>query len=325
MDERSVQRTGNSSYTVSIPKEWADANGIDSESTLRVTASDERLILSADPDERVRREIDIGLLDTEEVRGALVGMYENGVDEIVLVADQIRTDQRRTIQETTKTLLGAELLEETGTRVVVESIIERGSLTLQESLNRMRSLALTMLKEALHALGTGDADLTRGIVERDEEADRLWSFMSRRVRTTLHTSVGAEDRPLDQRRRLNYYETGRQLERIADTATDIARAAPGSWPDGSATAFESLGEDVVSATEAVVEAITSEDPDRARELLRQYRAHVGDVEATMPSVENPKSADGADASGDSILALVRQCVGYTRNLAAIAQHGIYSP
>lgn len=324
MEKRNVQLTGNSTYTVSIPKEWADANEVNSESVLHVVASGDRLVLSADTDERVQRELDIDLFSTEEVHGALVGMYENGVDEIALVADPIETDQRRTIQETTKGLFGAELLEATGSRIVVESVIEPGSLTLESGLIRIQSLVLTMLKEALNGLASDDTDLVRGIVERDEEVDRLWSFMSRQVRTTLRTSVGVDDRPYSQLERLDYYDAARQLERIGDTATDIAQTALRSRSDDVATALESVGDEVALATEAVVGAIMAEDPERMRELLRQYRAHVRDVDRTIRGVSDTESVTDGDTPGSAHLALVRQCIEYTRNLAAIAQHSNYA-
>jgi phosphate uptake regulator len=91
------------------------------------------------------------------------------------------------------------------------------------------------------------------VVEREEEVDRLWSFVSRRLRTTVRTAATDDDRPADPRRRLDYYETARHLERIAD--------AEGAAVDGVALT--------------------------------------------------------------TLVAAARQCVGYTRNIEAVARYNAY--
>lgn len=84
-------------------------------------------------------------------------------------------------------------------------------------LPRMAGLAQAMLKDALDAFVSGDLDLARGVLPRDEEVDNLNEQLFRELLTFMMQDTAALTRSL----RLSYIS--KYLERIADHATNVAQ------------------------------------------------------------------------------------------------------
>jgi phosphate transport system protein len=81
---------------------------------------------------------------------------------------------------------------------------------------RMASIAIGMLKTALDAFVTGDAELARATIKRDREVDTLNKQVHREL-----VSYMMED-PQTITRCLNLMVVAKSLERIADHATNVA-------------------------------------------------------------------------------------------------------
>jgi phosphate transport system protein len=80
---------------------------------------------------------------------------------------------------------------------------------------RMAELAQAMVRDALNAFISGDADLARGVCQRDDEVDKLNHQIFRELLTYM-----MED-PETITRAVDLILVGRHLERIADHATNI--------------------------------------------------------------------------------------------------------
>ena len=85
METRKVQVTGGSTYTVSLPKQWARSNGISGGSIVEFYPEEDSLLLTPRQDEeKVEGTLDIGGLEGEELTRAVVTMYVSGFDVITL-------------------------------------------------------------------------------------------------------------------------------------------------------------------------------------------------------------------------------------------------
>lgn len=82
--ERKVQLTGGSTYTVSLPKEWAATQGIDVGSTMQLYSRRDRLVLTHDdPDADPRRVvIDARECGSADLGPTLAAAYVVGCEEI---------------------------------------------------------------------------------------------------------------------------------------------------------------------------------------------------------------------------------------------------
>lgn len=226
MDTRKVQLTGGSTYTVSLPKDWATANDIDSGSQVVFYREDDALVLTPESSStRSTGRLDVSGLSEERLVSAVMTMYVSGFDVIVLEAGSLDADQRQTIRDAVQGLVGVEVLEESNNEVVIQDLLDSSELSIHGAVTRMRLIVLSMLEDAVTALITDDDELARNVIERDDDVDRLWFVVSRTFRGALRSSYGATELGVSREVCFDHHSSARQLERIADHAVKISEIA----------------------------------------------------------------------------------------------------
>jgi phosphate uptake regulator len=297
MDTRKVQITGGSTFTVSIPKEWATDNGIDAGTEVSFYQDGDSLLLSPRRgDEIVEGTLDIANLRGRDLTRAVVTMYVSGFDVIRLETGQVTADQRRSVRDATQGLVGLEVVEETGEHVVLQDLLDSGQLSVHNAVTRMRLIATTMLADAVRALVEDDDDLAADVIERDDDVDRLWFMVSRVFRSTLRNPGTAAEIGLGREACFDYHSSARQLERIADHSAKIANIALdlGEIPDEVATALDDLHEDSVAVVEEAMDAFLEEDSSRGTRLANQAREDVEAIDRhTRSADERIRNLDDA--------------------------------
>ena len=227
METRKVQLSGGTTYTVSLPKRWAEEHRISAGSELRLHPGEDGslLIEAAERDDgKWRSELTIDDLNDRELRETVDALYLIGVDTIVLVdrAGGI-TDRMRTIREIVRKLAGFELLETGERSVTLQSLISADHISIEKNATRLKIVALAMHEDAVNAVLHGDDALATQVIERDSEADKSFARVTRCFQRTL-TDLGEVERLGHGRPTLfEYYHLCRQLERVADHAEKIAR------------------------------------------------------------------------------------------------------
>lgn len=297
MDTRKVQVTGGSTFTVSIPKDWATDNGIEAGAEVAFYPDGESLLLSPrGTDGIVEGTLDISDLHGRDLTRAVVTMYVSGFDVIRLETGQVTAEQRRSVRDATQGLVGLEVVEETSEHVVLQDLLDSGQLSVHNAVTRMRLIATTMLGDAIRALIEDDDDLAADVIERDDDVDRLWFMVSRVFRSTLRNPGAAAEIGLGREACFDYHSSARQLERIADHSAKIATIALdlGEIPADVAEALEELHEDAVAVVEQAMDAFLEDESDRATRLANQAREDVEAIdEHTRGADEEIRNLDDA--------------------------------
>jgi len=99
-------------------------------------------------------------------------------------------------------------------RVIDISTHSKSGLTVD--IPRMGSIAITMVHDALHAFVTGDVELARSVLERDDIVDNINREIFEAADFAMVHSIE------NHRHALDTLLVGRNLERVADHATNIA-------------------------------------------------------------------------------------------------------
>jgi len=289
VETRKVQVTGGSTYTVSIPKDWATENGVSAGSEVAFYPEGDSLFMTPRTgEERTEGTLDIGDLDGEELIRAVMTMYVSGFDIIALESTRITTDQRRTIRQATQSLVGLEVLEETRDRVVIRDLLDSSELSINNAVTRMRLIALSMLEDAVRALVDRDADLARDVIQRDDDVDRLWMVVSRIFRATLRSPRAAEELGVTREVCFDYQSAARQLERIADHATKIAHLSlefEEPVPDDVAAALDELHDDASAVTDAAMDALFLDESDESTRRANEARESVQNIDGHARSID----------------------------------------
>ncbi|ELK55899.1 MULTISPECIES: phosphate uptake regulator PhoU [Haloferax] len=289
VETRKVQVTGGSTYTVSIPKDWATDNGVSAGSEVEFYPEGDSLFLTPrSEEERTEGTLDIATLEGDELTRAVMTMYVSGFDIIALESSRITTDQRRTIREATQSLVGLEVLEETRDRVVIRDLLDSSELSIHNAVTRMRLIALSMLEDAIAAIAEQDDDMARDVIQRDDDVDRLWMVVSRIFRATLRTPKAAEELGLPREICFDYQSAARQLERIGDHATKIAHLSLNFEEpvDGEIVeAIQELFKDTESVVNGGMDALFAEESDEASRLANESREAVQAIDASARGID----------------------------------------
>ncbi|MFB6112994.1 MAG: PhoU domain-containing protein [Halodesulfurarchaeum sp.] len=290
MERRKVQVTGGSTYTVSIPKDWARENHVEAGDEIGFHPDSGSLLLTpiTDADPRAGS-LDISDLEGESLVRAVMTMYVSGFDVIELTAERITSAQRSLVRDATQGLVGLEVVEETGGTVLIRDLLDSSELSIQSAVRRMRLIALSMLEDAVVAVRENDDEVAEDVIERDDDVDRLWYVVSRIFRRTLRSPAMAQEIGISREDCFDFHTSARQLERIADHAVKISRVAielDGGIPEPVVDSISSLHEESAEAIATAMDAIFESDAEDATRLANTVRETVTDIDGRARAIDD---------------------------------------
>ncbi|SMO57529.1 AbrB/MazE/SpoVT family DNA-binding domain-containing protein [Halorubrum cibi] len=260
--ERKIQLTGGTTYTVSLPKRWANDRSLDTGDTLQLYPRGDRLLLAPPSTERGERTVSLSAArhDPAGIGRLVAAAYVAGAD-VVRVDGSPDRAERAAVRDAVAGLVGIEIATETAEAVVARTMLDVADLPPTRTLERMADRTLTMHEEAVAAALAGDGDDGRRVRDQDDDVDRLFGLLSREFQRSLVEIPADGDGGLTP---FDHYAVARQLERVADHATKIAEAAGAiaEPPAGPVAAdLDRLATDARAAVErAFSEAIGECDP-----------------------------------------------------------------
>ena len=323
---RRIQKTGGSTYIVSLPKKWIQDAGLKrgDQVALRVTGDG---TLTVDP--QMPREAD-KLVKVVEVDSStdpkallrqLIGTYVTGYDVVeVRSKGRIPGDLRKVVQDFARRVIGPEVVEESSGLVVLQDVADHADLDMRKVVRRMHLMARSMLEESISSVKNLDAGMAEEVIARDDEVDRLYWFVEKQHAMTRRNISFAAKMNTSWLESDSMLATARALERIADHATRIAHGLKllgGSRVEADTMrSLESLGAEAVSILDGSIDALFRRDSSRANECIErtaQLRERTnGFLDETMK--KRGKVAVGLAFATESI----ERTGGYSSDIAEIA-------
>ncbi len=232
MDARKLQKTGGSTFTLSLPKRWIVAAGLKAGDTVFVESlADGALVLQPHPGTPAgaRTKVIEGIAGEprDHLLRKLIGAYVSGYAVIeVRFKPEEGPAVRRVAREFTRMVIGPEILEESRTYLVLQDLSNPSEMNAEKTLRRMYMTARAMHEDALEVLRTRDPALAKDVEQRDEDVDRLYWMIAKQY-SLAHLAgptTAADWRATGVH---NYRLVAKLLERIGDHAERIATAASG--------------------------------------------------------------------------------------------------
>lgn len=257
METRKAQLTGGSTFTVSLPKEWAAEIDLQTGDTLHLYPRDRTIVIEpAAAGELWEASVDIEHFTVTQVRRTIQALYTTGINRITLTSPTDGSSNRRVITATARELIGLETLESTPTRVTLQSLLDSATVSVEQSTVQIQQVTLSMHEDAVAALIGQDGELANHVMEQDNHVDRLFAMVSRHFQRSLNSLRETEELALDQSDLYDYQTTARQLERVADHAEKIATLAT-QFEDPPPAYFADEIEGIAAAARRIVEQSTS--------------------------------------------------------------------
>jgi phosphate uptake regulator len=325
MEMRKVQLSGGTTYTVSLPKPWAQEHGIDSDSLLVLHPNDDASLLVEVAGESDRSErtitVDVGTTGPKALEQQIVALYAVGFDTIRL-RDRtgIADDLRKTVEQTITRLSGFELLEATDTQIRLKSLIDAENVDIRKSALRLRLVALSMHADAITAIADNDADLARDVVRRDSEADKLFAMVPRHFRRSLSSLQEVEKLDHSRDELFEYYHVCRQLERVADHAEKMATFVldeEQTIPEALISHLEAFGDTAFHILDDAADVVlTDGDVGMAHESLARRDELCSEIDAVDRELYDHGEPEAAYTTG-LLLDSIKRTANYGANIAEV--------
>ncbi|NVM46442.1 MAG: phosphate uptake regulator PhoU [Candidatus Lokiarchaeota archaeon] len=229
IEARKVQKTGGSSFIISLPIEWIKKHGIEAKDTIGVLSQPDGNLLIT-PYMSSEKNVKEKKFDIDEIKDSdflfrlLVGAYIMGYNLIeVKSSKKFESIMRDTVKIFSKITIGTEILEESDNTIKIRDLIDPREMLFEKTIKRMYILANNMHEDALKALETGDKKLAEKVIEDDDEIDRVNWFVERQAHIVLQDIILCQKLDITLEDASNYKFISRFLERIGDHAVKIAR------------------------------------------------------------------------------------------------------
>lgn len=288
--ERKVQLTGGSTYTVSLPKEWAGGQQIEPGSPVKLYTRGDQLILTRGRPEtggNRRAVIDATNRDPATLALSVGSAYVSGCDEIRIEGLE-GTSDRRAVTQSIRRFVGLEVMTEDEGSLTARTMLDAADLSPAQTLAQIERTTLEMHADAITAVIEADGDLGSRIAQQDDTVDRLFALVSRGFqRSLVDPSVALSRNGLSS---FEYYMAGRQLERVADHAEKIARIAgrlETAPPEDVAEKLEIYGDRARNIVSDALAGLLEEQPELTDVIVdaETLLADIEELDATLYETE----------------------------------------
>ena len=314
--ERKIQLTGGTTYTVSLPKPWAKAQGIDVGDRVRLHPRGDRLLVMPSDAETSGETVTASATryGPEAIRRIVVAAYVTGATTVRIEGSPDRA-VREVVRDAAAGLVGVEVGTETDDEVVVRTMLDVADLSPTQTLAQLENVTLSIHEEAVDAALTADGEAGRRVAARDDSVDRLFGLVAREFQRSLVDVTG--DRGDGELTTFDHYTVARQLERIGDHAEKIARVAERIETEPPADLAAELDDLAVDARSIVrrafSETLHERDPGALSDVLSDGAAVVDAATALDRTLYGRELADGYALA--TVLDSIVRTAEYGQNVA----------
>lgn len=279
-ETRKIQKTGGSTFTLSLPKKWIEKMGLEPSDEMTVEEQGPSLILSpADIKEEEEREAEIEV-EPEEDFGAvarkILSLYLVGYNSVKIKSteDRLRVSQRNAIKELARNkLVGTEIISESMEEITLQTFLSYSELSAKGALRRMFRVASSMQENAILALEKQDKELAEDVIQIDDEVDRFQMYLIRQIKAAMMDPTLVEEIGLKTLREcLGYRLVSKNVERVGDHAISIAENVLEMESEVSEKPLKMLKE-VNSLASSIfrraIDSLFEEDYSEAEEVIQE--------------------------------------------------------
>ena len=176
------------SFTITLPKKWADIRGLKSGESINLEEIGDQLLLTSEVITKKSTSINFEDHDYAWSKHALTHLYRLGYDKITILSQNINI-LKKIEKEVVHLLLGFEILDKTTTKLVIENISEPSEDKFDVILRRGFLIIKDMALASLNHFEKGDYE---NLKEKKDQLDKLMFFCKR----SLTKKINSFNKPL---------------------------------------------------------------------------------------------------------------------------------
>lgn len=232
IETRKVQKTGGSSYIVSLPIDWIKSHNIDQKykgySLGLVSQPDGNLLITPNPNsEEILKAKEFNVDEIQDYNflfRILIGAYIMGYSRFIIKSSKkFEPFIRDCVNNFTKVAIGPEIIEESNQVIIIKDLLNPKEMPFEKTIRRMYILADSMHEDAIEALRTKNKKRAEEVIKRDDEIDRLHWLIGRQSHIILKDIFLCQKMGVTLQDAIKFQFFSKFLERIGDHAVKIAK------------------------------------------------------------------------------------------------------
>jgi phosphate uptake regulator len=216
------------------------------------------------------KRIDVTGYEAKALERDIIAAYLYGYDRIEFTSKRVLAEQKQVIRKVCYKLIGPEIIEESSNCVVIQDLLNPNDLHIKKSIHRMFLITVSMQKDAIRALKTGDHDLALDVSQRDDEVDRLCLLISKQFRSVLCGGRMPDSSETSIEEYHDFRMAASPIERIADHSQKIATVASKMQEpvrEDVMEVIEDLSSTYMGLVEQAVNALYDSDTSLANKVI----------------------------------------------------------
>lgn len=212
MQTRKLVKTGAETFTLSLPKSWIRKNNLKKGDLLFIKEKANKLEIGAELKERKEKKeitITIDKKEINSIRREMISAYINNYNKFIFIGDNL-SKKLDDIRKILHNFLALEIVEQTQTKIVVKDYLDLKEFSFDNIIRRMDMLIRSIILDSKNSFS--DKEVSKSLVFRDYEVDKLFFLISRLVRS----------RDMSSKETIEYWWTAKNMENIADNVRDLS-------------------------------------------------------------------------------------------------------
>jgi phosphate uptake regulator len=302
MHLRKVQEMGGATLLVSLPKDWVKSTSLKKGSVLSIEVSGDGGLLiypvkgASGPKQDKEIEIEYpSRFETSSIPGEITGAYLLGYDLIKIKGKhRISSKDRESIIAAIKGLIGLEVVEEDGTSITCQFLVDNSAVEPSKIFRRISSIVRAMVSDTMKQLASDESIQFESVAQRDDEVDRLHFLIVRLIRSAIRDPRAAGKFGLTSLDCLDYRVASSSLETAGDYAVELSNAISKlrSIDVDTKKDLSLISEMIDSIQDGAVRSFIARDYTLAREVREKLREF--DNRLSLFRKENGSAKDFAE-------------------------------
>ena len=231
MEIRKIQRVGQSTLSITLPKRWVKEYSLKIGDVVMLNeGNDGSLILVPGNNKEISSnmecQINGDLYDDTILARVIIASYLRGFESIRVVwSEKVNDSTVEVIRKLIQRLNGFGILEQTDNKILLQSFIDHTKFSYGSLIRRMYMVAESMCDLIEQAIEHKRKRLAEEVLNLGEESDKLYYLITRHISLGVkHFSTGKRTKNHTKVEMLNSRTAIKTLEEICDSLENISKA-----------------------------------------------------------------------------------------------------
>ncbi len=284
---RKIQKLGQNSFAISLPKKWIARNKITSGDPLLIRESNLDLIISNPKLAGESGQQSTTFPFDANIRRNITMAYLAGAQQIIVQKEggHFTSDDRREIKVILESLVGTQVVAEDASSIAVDFLVDVDREDLVLRIRQLYTLVMSMFEnlQLIFAVTSTAVDVLHNIIARDQDVNKLYFGIVRQIRGLAKQSplLGKLKTPLYKV--VDYRLMAHILENFGDCCVNIARELLRVSQTGATTlipppldaAFRGYFERAIQTHQQTQTALIQINSKIIQEVLRRSQDEIG--------------------------------------------------